>query len=47
MYAAPCVWFGRFNAFLLFFQIEDSKGTSGTTVIKGTMELTSGSAGWK
>ena len=38
--AAPCVRFGQFNAFLLLFQIEESEGTSATTVTKGTMELT-------
>ena len=45
--AAPCVRFGQFNAFLLLFQIEESKGTFGTTATKRTMEHTSGSAGWK
>ena len=42
--AAPCVQFGRFNAFLLPFQIEESKGTFATTVTRGTTEFTSGSA---
>ena len=44
--AAPCVRFaiGRFNAFLLLFQIEESEGTSATTVTRETMELTGGSA---
>ena len=48
--AAPCVGFDQYNAFLLLFQIEDSEGTSATTVTRRTMELTSGSAmfyGWK
>ena len=48
--AAPCVPFGRFNAFLLLFQKEQSQGTPATTVTRGTMELTGGSAifyGWK
>ena len=48
--AAPCIRFGRFNAFLFLFQIEESKGTSAATVTRGTMELTSESAifyGWK
>ena len=48
--AAPCNQFGRFNAFLLRFQIEESEETSATTVIRGSMELTGGSAifyGWK
>ena len=35
--AAPCVQFGRFNTFLLLFQIEESKGTSATTVTRGTI----------
>ena len=50
MCAARCVRFGRFNAFLLLFQKEQSQGTSATTVTRGTMELTGGSAifyGWK
>ena len=38
--AAPCIWFGQFNAFLLLFQIEESKGTSATNVTRETMELT-------
>ena len=29
--AAPCIRFGRFNAYLLLFQIEESEGTSATT----------------
>ena len=48
MCAAPCVRFGR--AFLLLFQKEQSQGTPATTVTRGTMELTGGSAifyGWK
>ena len=48
--AAPCIRFGRFNAFLLLFQKEQSQGTPATTVTRGTMELTGGSAifyGWK
>ena len=48
---APCVRFGRFNAFLLLFQKEQSQGMSATSVTRGTMELTgAGSAifyGWK
>ena len=47
---APCIQFGRFNAFLLPFQIEESEVTSATTVTKGTTEFTGGSAifyGWK
>ena len=36
---APCVWFGRFSAFLLPFQIEEAKGTSVTTVTRRTIEL--------
>ena len=47
--AALCIWFGCFNAFLLLFQIEQSEGTSATTVTKVTMKLTGGSAvfyGW-
>ena len=47
--AAPCIRFGRFNAFLLF-QIEESKGNSVTTVTRETMELTGGNIifyGWK
>ena len=39
MCAAPC---GRFNAFLLSFQIEESEGTSATTVTRTSMELTGG-----
>ena len=42
--AAPCIWFGPFNAFLLLFQREESQGTSATTVTKGIMELIGGSA---
>ena len=42
--AKPCIQFGRFNAFLLLFQIEESKGTSAITVTRGTMRLSSGSA---
>ena len=42
--AAPCIWFGQFNAFLLLFQKEESKGTSATTVTRGTMELTDGNS---
>ena len=34
MFAAPCVWFGLFNAFLLLFQIKESEGTTTTTVTK-------------
>ena len=33
MCAAPCIPFGRFNAFLLPFQTEESKGTA--TTVKG------------
>ena len=33
--AATCIRFGRFNAFLLPFQIEESEGTSATTVTRG------------
>ena len=33
--AAPCIRFSRFNVFLLPFQIEESKGTSATTVTRG------------
>ena len=40
MFAAPCIRFGGFNAFLLLFQVEESEGTSATTVTMGTMELT-------
>ena len=39
--AAPC---GRFDAFLLLFQIEESEETSAITVTRGPMELTGGSA---
>ena len=43
--AAPCIWFGQFNTFLLLFKIEDFEGTSASTVIRArTMELTGGSA---
>ena len=42
--AAPCVQFGRFNAFLLLFQKEQSQGTPATTVTRGAMELSGGSA---
>ena len=48
--AAPCIRFGRYNAFLLLFQIEESEGNSVTTVTRGTMELTGESVifyGWK
>ena len=48
--AAPCIQFGQFNVFLLPFQIEESEGTSATTVTGGTMELIGGSTifyGWK
>ena len=48
--AAPCLRFCRFNAFLLLFQKGQSQGTPATTVTRGTMELTGGSAifyGWK
>ena len=50
MCAAPCIRFDRFNAFLLLFQKEESQGTSATTVTRGTMGLSGGSAifyGWK
>ena len=41
--AAPCVRFGRFNAFLLLFQKEQSQGMPATTLTKGgAMELTGG-----
>ena len=44
MCAQPCVRFGRFNAFLLLFQKEESQGTTATTVTRGTMGLSGGSA---
>ena len=37
--AAPCIRFGRFNAFLLLFQKEQSQGTPATTVTRGIMSL--------
>ena len=47
--AEPCIRFGRFNAFLLLSQKEESQGTSTATVTRGTMGLSGGSAifyGW-
>ena len=39
MCAAPCVRFGRFNAFLLLFQKEQSQGTPATTVTREPWNL--------
>ena len=40
MCAEPYVWFARFNAIHLLFQIEKAKQTSATTVTRVNMELT-------
>ena len=37
--AAPCIRFGRCNAFLLLFQKEQCQGTPATTVTRGPWSL--------